>query len=97
MPYLAGERHDIVQQHARIQTLEMDNNKMKISGALCVHADLEDKGIEFALRKLCTKTLELNKLAFGVYALYITYKYIQTSVRIIYIVVRKNFLLSVIS
>lgn len=49
----------------------MDNNKMKISGALCIWADLEDKGIEFALRKLFTKTLELSKLAFGVYALYI--------------------------
>lgn len=68
---MAGEWHDIGQQHARTKTVKMDNNKMKISGALCAHADLEDMGIEFALRKQCTETLELSKLAFGVYALYI--------------------------
>lgn len=68
---MAGELHGIGQQRARIKTLEMDNKNMKISGAPCVHADLENMGIEFTLRKQCTKTLEFSKLAFGVYAPYI--------------------------
>lgn len=39
---MAGKLHDIGQQRARIKTLEMGNNKMKISGVPCFHADLDD-------------------------------------------------------
>lgn len=40
---MAGKLHDIGQQTARLKILEMGKNKMKISGAPCIHAELEDK------------------------------------------------------